>query len=115
MMKASIVVRDYIQSSPTFKGVPMIATLSPWHNMVRCGQKKIFDIAELTAATRGFEIPAAKEKVAAFKGTKFRVLDVTALSLWRADAHTADCSHWCSPGVIDVWIDIMYQLLGSSQ
>lgn len=52
-------------------------------------------------------------------GSDFRMLDVTHLSEFRADAHPStagakkhdDCMHWCLPGVTDTWNDIFVALL----
>lgn len=57
--------------------------------------------------------------------TEIKLLDVTHLSEFRADAHPAiwlgkqdavaiwgqDCMHWCLPGVPDTWVDILAQLI----
>ncbi|KAK2987421.1 hypothetical protein RJ640_018558 [Escallonia rubra] len=59
------------------------------------------------------------------QGTDIRLLDLTHLSEFRADAHPAiwlgqkdavavwgqDCMHWCLPGVPDTWVDILTQLI----
>lgn len=48
------------------------------------------------------------------------LLDITLLSLLRKDAHPSiyglfsmDCSHWCLPGVPDVWNQILYNFIFS--
>lgn len=50
--------------------------------------------------------------------TPIPLLDVTALSDMRIDAHVSkwgdismDCSHWCLPGVPDVWNELLYASL----
>ncbi|GAV65103.1 PC-Esterase domain-containing protein/PMR5N domain-containing protein [Cephalotus follicularis] len=59
------------------------------------------------------------------QGTDIRLLDLTHLSEFRADAHPAiwlgkkvavavwgqDCMHWCLPGVPDTWVDILAELI----
>ncbi|PKI33719.1 hypothetical protein CRG98_045881 [Punica granatum] len=64
----------------------------------------------------------------AVQGSDIRVLDLTHLSEFRADAHPAiwlgkkdavqewgqDCMHWCLPGVPDTWVDILAQLIRHS-
>ncbi|XP_051146353.1 protein trichome birefringence-like 13 [Andrographis paniculata] len=48
-------------------------------------------------------------------GSRFRTLDITHLSEYRADAHPAmaggklhdDCMHWCLPGITDTWNDLL--------
>ncbi|KAD4179229.1 hypothetical protein R6Q59_022761 [Mikania micrantha] len=57
----------------------------------------------------------------AIKGTAFRLLDVTRMSEFRADAHPssaggkkhADCMHWCLPGITDTWNDLFIAHLSS--
>ncbi|KAH7387424.1 hypothetical protein KP509_16G022300 [Ceratopteris richardii] len=58
-----------------------------------------------------------------------RLLDVTHLSMYRRDAHSSiyhvgrseprpmhhqDCSHWCLPGLPDVWNEILFASMASS-
>eukprot|EP00262_Sarcandra_glabra_P000893 TRINITY_DN10938_c0_g2_i2.p1 TRINITY_DN10938_c0_g2~~TRINITY_DN10938_c0_g2_i2.p1 ORF type:complete len:155 (-),score=19.66 TRINITY_DN10938_c0_g2_i2:335-799(-) len=51
----------------------------------------------------------------ALKGSSFRMLDVTHMSEFRADAHPStaggkkheDCMHWCLPGIADSWNDLL--------
>ena len=50
--------------------------------------------------------------------TPVTLLDVTLLSLLRKDGHPSiyglfsmDCSHWCLPGVPDVWNQILYNYI----
>ncbi|CAM8906982.1 unnamed protein product [Rhodiola kirilowii] len=51
----------------------------------------------------------------ALKGSTFRILDITHMSEFRADAHPAsaggkkhdDCMHWCLPGLTDTWNDLL--------
>lgn len=52
------------------------------------------------------------------------VLHVTSMSAFRSDAHVgmwsdnpyvADCSHWCLPGVPDVWNEILFSYLLSDK
>ncbi|KAL7002952.1 Protein trichome birefringence-like 12 [Sarracenia purpurea var. burkii] len=61
----------------------------------------------------------------ALRGTDIKILDLTHLSEFRADAHPAiwlgkkdavaiwgqDCMHWCLPGVPDTWVDILSQVI----
>ncbi|KAL7119192.1 hypothetical protein ACP275_02G048500 [Erythranthe tilingii] len=52
------------------------------------------------------------EKV--LRGSNFKILDITHLSEFRADAHPStaggkrhdDCMHWCLPGLTDTWNDL---------
>ncbi|KAM7251775.1 hypothetical protein ACFE04_023658 [Oxalis oulophora] len=59
------------------------------------------------------------------RGTDIKMLDLTHMSEFRADAHPAkwlgkkdavavwgqDCMHWCLPGVPDTWVDILSELI----
>lgn len=44
----------------------------------------------------------------------FKILDITHMSEFRADAHPStaggrkhdDCMHWCLPGITDTWNDL---------
>ncbi|KAK8561124.1 hypothetical protein V6N13_149696 [Hibiscus sabdariffa] len=76
------------------------------------------------------EMEAAKLNVRRFKGkVRLEILDVTKLSLLRPDGHPGpymyafpfangvhdrvqnDCVHWCLPGPIDTWNQIMLQVI----
>ncbi|CAH9103275.1 unnamed protein product [Cuscuta europaea] len=54
-------------------------------------------------------------------GTKFRILDITHMSEFRADAHPStvggkkhdDCMHWCLPGLTDTWNDLFIAHINS--
>lgn len=51
----------------------------------------------------------------ALKGSSFRILNITHMSEFRADAHPCktggkkhdDCMHWCLPGITDTWNDLL--------
>ncbi|KAG9441606.1 hypothetical protein H6P81_017460 [Aristolochia fimbriata] len=51
----------------------------------------------------------------ALESSTFRILEVTQMSEFRADAHPSiaggkkheDCMHWCLPGITDVWNDLL--------
>ncbi|GAA0153422.1 hypothetical protein LIER_11665 [Lithospermum erythrorhizon] len=59
------------------------------------------------------------EKV--LRGSRFQLLDITAMSEFRADAHPCraggkkhdDCMHWCLPGITDTWNDLFIAHLNS--
>ncbi|WOL15091.1 protein trichome birefringence-like 14 isoform X1 [Canna indica] len=61
---------------------------------------------------------------AAVRGTKVRLLDITALSRLRDEGHISrysfkssqvrhDCLHWCLPGIPDTWNEILYAQLSA--
>ncbi|RWR73177.1 protein trichome birefringence-like protein 13 [Cinnamomum micranthum f. kanehirae] len=57
----------------------------------------------------------------ALEGSSFRILDITHMSEFRADAHPStaggkkhdDCMHWCLPGVTDSWNDLLVAYLNN--
>nr|ACG39806.1 hypothetical protein [Zea mays] len=67
----------------------------------------------------------AAEKAAAEKGRRLMLMDATAAMLMRPDGHPSryghwpnekvqlynDCIHWCLPGPIDIWNDMLFQML----
>lgn len=75
------------------------------------------------------EVEAAKENGKKFAGLRLQALDVTRLSLMRPDGHPGpymnpfpfangvgarvqnDCVHWCLPGAIDTWNEIMLEVM----
>ncbi|KAI8822485.1 GDSL/SGNH-like acyl-esterase family found in Pmr5 and Cas1p-domain-containing protein [Fimicolochytrium jonesii] len=59
----------------------------------------------LKAKTRISDIQA---KSSNYASPVFDLLDITEISKAREDAHrsTKDCSHYCLPGVVDVWVDV---------
>ncbi|OMO56086.1 PC-Esterase [Corchorus olitorius] len=71
--------------------------------------------------TQGSEVlqdeSSDKDVVSAVKGTKVKILDITAISELRDEAHISishsdfnginDCLHWCLPGVPDTWNELL--------
>lgn len=75
------------------------------------------------------EVELAKENAKQFKGLRLEALDVTKLSLMRPDGHPGpymypnpfangvqehvqnDCVHWCLPGPIDTWNQILLEVI----
>jgi hypothetical protein len=75
------------------------------------------------------EMERAMAKSKQFEGIKFEVLDVTKLALLRPDGHPGpymnyfpfangvpkyvqnDCVHWCLPGPIDTWNEILLDMM----
>ncbi|GMP58067.1 hypothetical protein CsSME_00021875 [Camellia sinensis var. sinensis] len=84
--------------------------------------------AEMRKAEVG-EVEAAKEKAKKFSRIRLSALDVTKLSLMRPDGHPGpymyanpfangiaervqnDCVHWCLPGAIDTWNEILLDVM----
>ncbi|WJX56865.1 hypothetical protein P8452_42479 [Trifolium repens] len=75
------------------------------------------------------EMERSMAKAKQFEGIKFEVLDVTKLALLRPDGHPGpymnpfpfangvpkyvqnDCVHWCLPGPIDTWNEILLEMM----
>ncbi|CAN1239191.1 Protein trichome birefringence-like 14 [Linum grandiflorum] len=72
--------------------------------------------------TRGSETSEEKSidtvVESAVKGTKIKLLDITALSELRDEGHisnysarttngVSDCLHWCLPGIPDTWNELL--------
>lgn len=63
---------------------------------------------------------AVEKKVLSKMRVPVKLLDITALSQLRVDAHpsfygagaaAADCTHWCIAGLPDTWNQLLYNLL----
>ncbi|XP_057444836.1 xyloglucan O-acetyltransferase 1-like [Lotus japonicus] len=75
------------------------------------------------------EVESAKAKANALGGFRFEVLDISQLALLRPDGHSGlymkpfpfakglskdahnDCVHWCLPGPIDTWNEILLEIM----
>ncbi|XP_078430678.1 protein trichome birefringence-like 14 isoform X2 [Wolffia australiana] len=88
-----------------------------WNTGGSCG-----NTTPLRGGDRVGGVAADKEAAAAAAGTGVHVLDITALSALRDEAHVAnnslrappgvyDCLHWCLPGVPDTWNEILFARL----
>ncbi|KAK8942863.1 hypothetical protein KSP39_PZI009445 [Platanthera zijinensis] len=87
---------------------------------------KIFQVEDLfSLAKNGTNAEARsvnRHLFEALKGSSFRLLDITHMSEFRADAHPSitggkkheDCMHWCLPGLTDSWNDLLVALLQNS-
>lgn len=57
------------------------------------------------------------------KGVKYEILDVTKAMTLRPDGHPGefwgnkwmrgynDCTHWCMPGPVDFWSELMFAII----
>jgi hypothetical protein len=68
------------------------------------------------------------EAAARRNGVRLRLMDVTGMMLRRPDGHPdryghgpgrhdgfdIDCLHWCLPGPIDVWNDLLFRIIAKS-
>lgn len=125
------------------KGVMFYRTSTPdhfengeWSRGGMCKRKKPakegdFELKELNRILREIELDEfeKEEAKASEKGVKFKLLDVTPLSLLRPDGHPGpyrhyqpfaksknakvqnDCLHWCLPGPIDYWNDLLMDMV----
>lgn len=90
------------------------------------------DLVDVDSAMRNIEVDEFKKAAAVVseKGLALRLFDTTHLSLLRPDGHPGpyrsyhpfsgkdknarvqlDCLHWCLPGPIDTWNDLMMEML----
>lgn len=115
----------------------VLRTLSPahfengtWNGGGYCNRTRPLDSGEVSFTGTEWELRSAQvEEVQRIgkqegrRGKWFRVLDVTKAMMMRADAHPdshwnnqwmrgySDCVHWCMPGPIDVWNELLLQVL----
>ncbi|KAI0512392.1 hypothetical protein KFK09_013031 [Dendrobium nobile] len=102
-----------------------------WNGGGYCNRTRPFDEAEINLAGTYWEIRNAqveeinKIKIASSRNAKrrFELLDITKAMMMRPDAHPdtnwnnqwmkgySDCVHWCMPGAVDMWNDMLLTLL----
>lgn len=109
-----------------------------WDKAGACPKKKPYQEGEkqlegMDAEMRKIEVEeveAANENAKQFAGLRLEALDVTKLSLMRPDGHPGpymhpfpfasnevrervqnDCVHWCLPGPVDTWNEILLEVL----
>ncbi|XP_054786262.1 protein trichome birefringence-like 19 [Prosopis cineraria] len=130
-----------LNSLENFKGMTILRSFAPshfenglWNEGGDCVRRKPFKRSEVKLEGDDLrfyviqmeEIRVAEEE-AKKKMTKkkFRVLDVTQAMLMRPDGHPSryghwphenvtlynDCVHWCLPGPIDAWSDLLLEML----
>ncbi|KAL2335316.1 hypothetical protein Fmac_016529 [Flemingia macrophylla] len=126
-------------NSQNFKGVTLLRTYAPshfengvWDKGGNCVRTKPFKSNE--TSLDGYNLELHKIQVEEFKtakkkgkkkGLKFMLLDTTQAMLLRPDGHPDkyghpqnenatlihDCVHWCLPGPIDAWSDLILEML----
>ncbi|KAK6927993.1 PC-Esterase [Dillenia turbinata] len=127
-----------LQNLPKYQGITFLRTFSPghfengsWDKGGNCPRAMPFTGREVSLADdylefyliqmeefRKAEIEGKK------KGLKFIMIDTTEAMLLRPDGHPnyyghnqdnnrtiADCVHWCLPGPIDTWNELLLQML----
>ncbi|KAL5723469.1 hypothetical protein ACHQM5_006867 [Ranunculus cassubicifolius] len=126
-----------IYSLKNFKGVTFLRTFAPshfengsWYDGGNCVRRKPFMRNETHLDGSDLELYMAQldefkvaEEQALKRGLKFRLLDTTRAMLMRPDGHPShyghephpdwpnDCVHWCLPGPIDTWNDLLLEML----
>ncbi|CAJ2631341.1 unnamed protein product [Trifolium pratense] len=102
-----------------------------WFNGGYCNRTVPFkegqiDISNVDSIMRGIELEVFNKTAATSPGENLKLFDTTWLSLLRPDGHPGpyrffhpsgngkvqnDCLHWCLPGPIDSWNDLLMQML----
>ncbi|XP_009421095.2 protein trichome birefringence-like 26 [Musa acuminata AAA Group] len=128
-------VFDFVSSSE-HKPLVVLRTWTPthfehgmWYNGGICNRTKPYKESESTAdpvdvVMRDVEEEGFKEGVR--NGLRLRLLDTYHLSALRPDGHPGpyrrfhpdiskkpqnDCLHWCLPGIVDTWNDMLMEIL----
>uniref|UniRef100_A0A0V0IGY3 Uncharacterized protein n=2 Tax=Solanum TaxID=4107 RepID=A0A0V0IGY3_SOLCH len=127
-----------INNLENFKGVAILRTFAPshfeggeWNNGGNCARTRPYRSNETALEGQSLEqyrIQLEEFKIAEeegkMKGKKFRLMDTTQAMLLRPDGHPSkyghlpnanvvmynDCVHWCLPGPIDSWADILFHM-----
>lgn len=128
-----------IINSKNFRGITFLRTFAPshfeggkWNTGGKCLRKRPFrneetrlDGVDLEFYSSQMEEFMGAKAEAEKRGLKFRVLDTTKATLLRPDGHPStyghwphenvtlynDCVHWCLPGPIDIWNDLLLEML----
>eukprot|EP00897_Mesotaenium_endlicherianum_P002629 jgi/Mesen1/2394/ME000157S01533 len=122
-------LRRFVTVSQKYRGVPFWLTYSPSHytpgHPPYCNAQKPASLAAVQAyERRAISTSFAALEKAELRNSQFRIVDVTHISAFRADAHvsrfygpvrnsktTYDCTHWCLPGMPDIWVDTFQYVL----
>ncbi|XP_020253345.1 protein ALTERED XYLOGLUCAN 4-like [Asparagus officinalis] len=123
---------QYINECKNCDGiVSILRTFSPahfengdWNGGGICNRTEPLGNGEVSFGGTEWEVRNAQaEEVKREEGKGFRILDVTKAMTMRADAHPgihwnnqwmkgySDCVHWCLPGPVDVWNELMLEVL----
>lgn len=136
--KALQLVFDFVTNT-NHKAVVFFRTTTPdhfengeWFSGGYCNRTVPFkedqiDINDVDSTMRNFEVEVFEKAAASSLGANLKLLDTTRLSLLRPDGHPGpysqfqpligndkvqnDCLHWCLPGPIDSWNDILMHML----
>ncbi|XP_042513212.1 protein PMR5-like isoform X1 [Macadamia integrifolia] len=114
---------DPTKTSVFFQGIsPTHYNPTEWNTGAQASRNCYGETAPLSGGTYPGPYPDQMKVVRAVLGymqTPVYLLDITMLSLLRKDGHpsiygtdhTADCSHWCLPGLPDTWNQLFYTSL----
>ncbi|XP_055827722.1 protein trichome birefringence-like 19 [Solanum dulcamara] len=129
-----------INSLDNFKGTAFVRTFAPshfeggeWNTGGNCLRKIPFTSNEKTLD--GLDLEFYNSQLEEFREAekegkkRFRLMDITQAMLLRPDGHPSryghwpnenvvlynDCVHWCLPGPIDSWNDILFHMLKIEQ
>jgi hypothetical protein len=123
-----------------FKGTAIVRTVAPthyshggWFDGGECPSTRPYErnqTAEMAEPEAQFykaqvEEFRAAEAAARVNGVRLRLMDVTGIMLRRPDGHPdryghgtgehggfdVDCLHWCLPGPVDVWNQLLLQII----
>ncbi|CAN1126246.1 Protein trichome birefringence-like 19 [Linum perenne] len=128
-----------INSMERYKGITFLRTFSPshfengeWNQGGNCNRTRPFRRKETRLDGINYELYMAQmeeyrkaEREGRKIGFKFRLMDTTQAMLLRPDGHPSryghfpnanvtlynDCVHWCLPGPIDTWNDLLLHML----
>ncbi|CAI9111345.1 OLC1v1011554C1 [Oldenlandia corymbosa var. corymbosa] len=127
-----------INSLKNFHGLTFLRTITPthfegggWNEGGDCVRTKPFRRNETVLAPhlaemyriQVRELKTAEEEGISKTGLRFRLIDVTKPMLLRPDGHPSkygrksgsnmpnDCTHWCMPGPVDTWNEILLELI----
>ncbi|XP_025799224.1 protein trichome birefringence-like 21 [Panicum hallii] len=128
-----------------FRGKAFVRTVTPahfengeWNTGGDCVRTRPFRRGErdrdaVVAEFRAAQVDALRETAAASQrnGAELRLLDITEAMELRPDGHPSryghppggsvegsfvvDCLHWCLPGPIDLWSELLFQMLVAHQ
>jgi hypothetical protein len=114
-----------------YSGLAIFRTITPshfiggtWQTAGKCAQTQALSaagIAEVEKEIGGsltLQILQIQRQILG-GGDTFKMMDIYPLSVARADGHPGndtshggwDCVHWCEPGVLDTWTQLLYAVL----
>ncbi|RCV08180.1 hypothetical protein SETIT_1G305400v2 [Setaria italica] len=128
-----------------FHGKALVRTVTPahfengeWNTGGDCVRERPFRRGErdrdaVVAEFRAAQVDALRDTAATSKrkGAELRLLDITEAMELRPDGHPSryghppggsvegsfvvDCLHWCLPGPVDLWSELLFQMLAAHQ